>query len=211
MVLSPLPLLPLLRLPRLFFSLFPKVSLIKGGGGRTHPRLRSGLLPPPQLGQALVPQLLQVRPLLDPRPVEPVDDGVLARRDEHAPHLARVLEGHLPDVHGPVLAEVGPRRVNDGHVVLFVAFWQSATAALSRSQREIKYPLWNWPLSAAPGPRGARRGGRPRSGPRASGGRRARWRACRRGTATRGVSCGDAAAGGEAGGLPRRPRPSRTG
>lgn len=105
MVLLPFPFFPLLRLLGFFF--FPGCLRL--------------VLPPPQLLQHLVPLVLQIRLPLHLCLVEPVDDGVLARGDKHAPHLAGVLEAHLADVHGAVLFEVRPGGVYHGHVVLFIA------------------------------------------------------------------------------------------
>lgn len=105
MVLLPLLLLPLLHHPRLLLL----------------PDKTRRLVALPQLLQPILALLLQIRLLLDLGLVEAVDDGVLALRDEDALHLPRVLEGDLPDGHGAVLLEVGPRRVDDGDVVLLVA------------------------------------------------------------------------------------------
>ena len=45
-------------------------------------------------------------------------------------HLSLVLEANLADFHAPVLFEVGPGRVDDGDVVLFVAFIVSALCCI---------------------------------------------------------------------------------
>lgn len=100
---------------------------IKGERGKgnlevsTHPLLLRGLVPFPQLSAAVLSFLLQVGLLLDLGLVEPVDDGVLALGHEDLLDLAMVLEADLPDGHAAVLLEVGPRRVDDGDVVLLVA------------------------------------------------------------------------------------------
>lgn len=98
------------------------------------------LLFPPQFLQVIVPLLFQIGFLLNLGLVETVDDGVLALDDEHAldlwhrrsvfsPHsrrqgktdLSLVLEADLADLHASILFEIGPGRVDDGDVILFVA------------------------------------------------------------------------------------------
>jgi hypothetical protein len=87
----------------------------------TNPLLQSRLLHVPPLPQPVLLLLLQIRLSLHLGLVEPVDDGILPLRHQYAPHLLGVAEAHLADVHGAVLLEVRPRRVDDGDVVLFVA------------------------------------------------------------------------------------------
>lgn len=98
--------------------------------------LSSRLIPPQRL-DPIVLVLPEIRLLLHPRLVKPVDDGVLPSRHEHAPDLARILERDLADVHGAVLAEVGPGRVNDGHVVLLVALYGVGLCQLREVRDEV--------------------------------------------------------------------------
>lgn len=93
----------------------------KGGEGEAYPRQLRGLVLLPNLPEVIVLLLLQVGLPLDLCLVEPVDDGVLALGDEDAADAAGVLEADLADLHGAVLAEVGPGGVDDGDVVLLVA------------------------------------------------------------------------------------------
>lgn len=121
MVLLPLLLFPFVCLSRLVFS----------------PLLLSSQLIPPQGLDPIVLVLPKIRLLLHPRLVKPVDDGVLPRRHEHALDLAGILERDLPDVHGAVLAEVGPGRVNDGHVVPLVALYGVGLCQLRQVRDEV--------------------------------------------------------------------------
>lgn len=75
--------------------------------------------------------------LLDAGLVETVDYGVLALDDEHALHLAGVLEADLPDGHAAVLLKVRPRRVDDGDVVLLVALDRVRLGQLPQVRQEI--------------------------------------------------------------------------
>lgn len=83
--------------------------------------LQRGLVPLPQLPSVVLALLLQVGLLLDLGLVEAVDDDVLAGGDEDLLDLALVLEADLAHGHAAVLLKVGPRRVDDGDVVLLVA------------------------------------------------------------------------------------------
>lgn len=93
----------------------------KKSGETAYPDQLRGLIPLPQLLEAVLPLLLQVGLPLDLCLIEAVDDGVLALDDVHALHLAGILEGDLADLHAAVLLEVGPGRVDDGDVVLLIA------------------------------------------------------------------------------------------
>lgn len=77
--------------------------------------------------------------------VEAVDDGVLARGDDDALDEARVLERYLADVHGAVLFEIGPWRVDDGDLVFFVAFFHQVSEEIWKLGSESRYLRWSWP------------------------------------------------------------------
>lgn len=126
--------------------LLPRAHLIRWGARTgTNPLLLRCLLALAQLPLAVVPFLFKIRLLLHLSFIEAVDDGVLALGHENALDLgicefgglfsrgfppalecgiyfAVVFECDLADVHGPILLKVGPGRVDDGDVVLLVAY-----------------------------------------------------------------------------------------
>lgn len=162
MVLLPLFLLPLLRLPCLFFflqshgiSISSFFSLCRchrphvraKRGQKTYLGLEGGVGSATEVPVAVVLFLLEVGLLdLGPGLGQAVDDGVLALGHEDAADEARVLERDLADVHGAVLFEVGPGRVDDGDVVFFVACGRCVMLADGfGGGGGGGYPRWSWP------------------------------------------------------------------
>lgn len=107
------------------------------GGFQTHPCLLGSLVALPQLAQAVLALLLEVGVLLDLGLIEAVDDGVLALGDEDLLDLAGVLEADLAGGHAAVLLEVGPRRVDDRHVVLLVALDRVGLGQLRQVHEQV--------------------------------------------------------------------------
>ena len=96
--------------------------------------------------------------------------------------LLVVLEADLSNRHTAVLLKVGPGGVDDGDVVLLVA-WEGKPPIQATLTLDVPtYPRWSWPWSAGPSRSAALPGCCPMSGPRAGAGRYVRWTACRRGT-----------------------------
>lgn len=102
---------------------------MSGGKERVvlYPRLLGGLVLFAQLPQMVVLLLHEVGVLFFLCLVEPVDDGVFPLGHQYLLDLLVVLEADLTRGHAAILLEVGPGGVDDGDVVLLVA-WASQRA-----------------------------------------------------------------------------------
>lgn len=69
----------------------------------------------------IIELLLQIGLLFDSCLVEAVDNGIFALGGKNAFYFSAVFEAYLADVHASVFFEVGPGRVDDCDVVLFVS------------------------------------------------------------------------------------------
>ena len=87
----------------------------------THSLLPDLLLPLSQLPLPILLLLPQIRILFQLGLVQPIDDDVFALLDVGALDLLVIVKGHLPHGHAAIFAQVGPGRVYDRDVVLFVA------------------------------------------------------------------------------------------
>jgi hypothetical protein len=74
--------------------------------------------------------------VLDAGLVQAVDDRVLTLSNKEALNLAGVLKADLADGHAAVLLEVGPRRVDDGNIILLVALDRVRLSQLAEVRQE---------------------------------------------------------------------------
>lgn len=143
MLFLPLHLLPLLCLSRLLLALQTMLAFLatactkQEGQGTSYLLLRSSLILLSNLSVVVVLFLLQVWLALYLGLVEAVDNGVFTLRHMDALHELLVLKADLADVHGAVLFQVRPWRVDDGDVVLLVAFYRVGLGQLRKVHQQL--------------------------------------------------------------------------